>query len=303
MKRTLILAVGFFLGSAGLMFSGEPKAPAVAFTLAATGDSGPIPFTLALGPTESRSSGVMSAAYLEYGTNTAIGLYALSSNMGEDNTATGCYALYYNTDGHDNVANGKAALINNIGGYANTAIGVNTLVQNTTGNWNTALGISALNQNTGSQNTAVGTQAGESCKEGNYNIYLGALVSGTASDTNTIRIGMPYISMPGMGQNQTFIAGIVETTLDANMTPAVVGITGEGRLGKFPTEMLPPKGDPGSPGPQGPAGEGLVSGSLLFLRSGTPPTGYVLLGTTNFSVTASVSKKPAVITVNVYQKQ
>jgi hypothetical protein len=55
---------------------------------------------------------------------------------------------------------------------------------------------------------------------------------------------------------------------------------------------------------QGPAGEGLISGSLLFLISSVaPPAGYTFLGTTDLSLTVSGSKKPTKLTVNVYQKQ
>jgi len=123
-------------------------------------------------------------------------------------------------------------------------------------------------------------------------------VRGLPEDTNTIRIGSPYAydSSANMqtGQNQTFIAGITETPFIAGDAPAVVGITNEGRLGTMSSDLLPP-------GPQGPAGEGLVSGSLLFLvPSATPPAGYAFLGTCDFSLGG---KKPTKLTVNVYKKQ
>ena len=150
----------------------------------------------------------------------------------------------------------------------------------------------------GNFNTALGKNAGSECTFGYYNICIGAHVKGLAEDTNTIRIGTPYdptqsVPFGPAGQNRTFIAGIVESPLSPSDALGAVGITSEGRLGTIATESL-----------QGPPGEGLVSGSLLFLRSGvTPPAGYSLLGTTSFSLTTSGSKKPTVITVHVYQKQ
>lgn len=238
----------------------------------------------------------------------AIGSQALNSNTtGGHNTATGSHTLYSNTTGFQNVANGFGTLSFNTVGNFNTATGTHALENNVDGLGNTATGISSLGMNiNGHFNTALGSWAGEACIQGNYNLFLGANAKGLPEDTNTIRIGSPYAydSNANMqtGQNQTFIAGIVETPLIAGQTPALVGITSEGRLGTFPISLLP-AGPIGPTGPQGPAGEGLVSGSLLFLRSGTPPSGYVLLGTTNISLAVSGSRKPTVITVSVYQKQ
>jgi hypothetical protein len=103
------------------------------------------------------------------------------------------------------------------------------------GNYNTAVGDDALRNNTyGGWNTAVGHQAGYNEVNGAFNIYLGANVTGAAYDTNTIRIGLPYDSASGAGQNQTFIAGIAGTVLT---TPAVqVFIDANGQLGT----LVPP---------------------------------------------------------------
>ncbi len=60
-------------------------------------------------------------------------------------------------------------------------------------------------------------------------MFLGSNVRGTAADTNTIRIGFPYISSAGQGQNHTFIAGIHGTQLTG---PAVqVFVDANGQLG------------------------------------------------------------------------
>ncbi len=321
MKERLSLAVALFAVLAGMIFADGPKVPAVAFTLERSrGNPGPIAFALAPESRESMSPGAMSGAYQEYDTNTVIGLYAFSSNTtGENNTAAGYYALHYNTEGHDNVAAGKAALINNTEGFSNSAIGVNTLAQNASGSWNTAIGISALNRNTtGSFNTAVGTQAGADC-QGSWNIYLGADTGGTPeTDNNTIRIGMPFTGSPALGQNRTFIAGIVQNpfTLADTEVPKVVGVLSTGQLGTVPAELLPPgpqgpQGDTGATGPagpagpagpRGPAGPGPVPGSIIMLPTSiAPPAGYVLLGTTSYMMRLP-SGRMTLLNLSIYQK-
>lgn len=272
--------------------------------------------------------------------NTAIGYWALMANTtGSWNTASGCQALYSNTTGTDNIACGYRALIHNTTGSSNIASGREALWTNTTGNsnvasgtyvlfyntgdfntaiggaamhlntaggWNTAVGGYALCSNTtGAFNIAMGYGAGCDLQTGSYNIILGAYVKGQASDTHTIRIGNPFGDVNG-GQNQTFIAGIVENPIDASQNPFVVGITSDAHLGTIPVASLPPgpQGPTGPMGPQGPVGPGLVSGSLLFLYPGVnPPAGYSLLGTTQLSVTAPGAKKATLISVNVYAKQ
>ena len=168
--------------------------------------------------------------------NAASGAWTLYSNTGGiHNTATGAYALYANTTGNYNAASGNRALASNTTGYYNTADGVESLSNNTTGFKNTASGLWALLSNTtGGQNTAVGFNAGANVTTGAYNVYVGADVTGTAADTNTIRIGLPYNG--GVGQNQTFIAGIHGTQLTG---PAVqVFIDANGRLGTLTVPLV-----------------------------------------------------------------
>jgi hypothetical protein len=82
-----------------------------------------------------------------------------------------------------------AALRTNSTGNQNTATGANALYYNTAGN-NTANGFAALQNNTtGSGNVALGYQAGLNIKAGANNIILGANVLGTATDANVTRIG------------------------------------------------------------------------------------------------------------------
>jgi IPT/TIG domain-containing protein len=164
------------------------------------------------------------------GSNTASGYQALFLNtVGTQNTASGVWALTFNTTGYYNTASGYRALYSNTTGYDNTANGHSALYYNTTARYNTAFGWSALFSNTtGNSNTALGNRAGLDATTGSYNLFLGADVAGTASDTNTIRIGLPYSS--GAGQNRTFIAGIYGTAVSAGV-PLPVVIDANGQLG------------------------------------------------------------------------
>jgi hypothetical protein len=172
------------------------------------------------------ANGKMALAHNTTGSsNTASGTQALYSNTeGYYNTASGAGALYSNTTGYQNTASGTQALYSNTEGVYNTASGVGTLYFNTTGYANTASGQTALLLNTtGVYNTGVGFGAGDHAL-GSHNIFLGAQVSGTANDTNTMRLGLPYDGTNG--QNQTFIAGIYGTAV-SNYLPVVIDPNGQ----------------------------------------------------------------------------
>jgi hypothetical protein len=131
-------------------------------------------------------------------------------------------------EGANNTAAGNLALASNTTGVYNTAIGAWSLMSNTQGSDNTATGAMALTSNTtGRSNTAFGDFAGSHATTGSYNVYLGASVSGTAADTNTIRIGLPYESGYGTGQNRTFIAGIHGAQLAGPTYQVVVDANGQ----------------------------------------------------------------------------
>jgi hypothetical protein len=128
--------------------------------------------------------------------NTATGAYALNSNAsGNNNTASGAVALYLNTLGSNNTASGYEALYSNTGdsfgnGSTNTASGAYALYSNIFGNSNTASGYQALYNNIVSNNTAAGYQALYSNAVGGNNTASGyeALYSNTGdSDGNGSR--------------------------------------------------------------------------------------------------------------------
>jgi hypothetical protein len=107
--------------------------------------------------------------------NTANGILSLFHNtIGNANTATGEAALFNNTSGNDNTANGDGALVNNATGEGNVAIGSQALHSNTAGSSNTAVGGGALFNSTGTENIAIGFNAGNNVSTANSVICIGA---------------------------------------------------------------------------------------------------------------------------------
>jgi trimeric autotransporter adhesin len=170
-----------------------------------------------------KRAGLLNENSSNTGGNTSWGVGALRNSSiynGDNNTATGYDALYYNTDANQNTAMGAGALFtqsysnNNIpwnsdnvavgfkslftnnptsilNGIQNTAIGDYSLFSNTTGTNNTANGYEALYENTiGYSNTAMGDSALFSNTTAYRNIAIGnqALYSNTAISSN-IAIG------------------------------------------------------------------------------------------------------------------
>jgi hypothetical protein len=176
--------------------------------------------------------GVVSLVFnLTGSNNTAVGAQTLPFNDSDFNDAVGTYALFNNTDGFGNNAFGEEALVFNQIAAENTAVGDVALAFNdSTGsglaNNNTAVGGAALVFNTdGSENTVVGTGAGNNIDVGFNNTYLGDFVGTLAPDEDsTIRIG-DLSNGNGAGSLACFIGGIfnnfqpvggtvVEVTLD-----------------------------------------------------------------------------------------
>jgi hypothetical protein len=149
-----------------------------------------------------------------------------------------------NTTGLNNTASGYEALFFNVAGSYNTAAG-GAALRTSTGDYNTAVGESALRGVTsGDRNTAVGYRAGYAATTGVDNLFIGAGVLGVAADTNTMRIGLPYNSGTGEGQNRTFISGIYDTQLTG--TAHAVFIDQFGQLGTVVPGILSGTGTAGS---------------------------------------------------------
>jgi hypothetical protein len=127
--------------------------------------------------------------------NTAIGYQALFSNtMGYENTANGAFALDSNTTGNENTASGWGALAGNTEGGGNTATGNRALQFSGASVNSTAVGNNALQLASGNLNTALGAGAGQNQTSGTGNVYIGALMSGTADENDTTYIRNVYDS-------------------------------------------------------------------------------------------------------------
>jgi hypothetical protein len=237
--------------------------------------------------------------------NSAFGYTALSANtIGSDNIGIGYGALGGNTTANKNVAIGESALANQNftnGGSAfdssNVAIGFNSMLHNnptstTKGVNNTAVGaLSLQNNGTGSNNIAVGYNAGSQVWSLDYNIEIGNV--GTATDMATIRIG-------DNNQTRAFIAGIRGVT-PANGPVQAVVIGTDGQLGSAGsgsgtvTSVAVSGGTTGlttSGGPVTGSGTITLAGTLAVGNGGTGATtltGYVKgTGTTAMTASATV---------------
>jgi hypothetical protein len=100
-------------------------------------------------------------------------------------------------------------------GNSNTAFGLDALYTNDSGSFNTAVGENALYAINGgaSYNIAVGYQAGNQLVNGSNNIDIGN--AGTASDSNTIRIGTQNTHLT------TYIAGVSGSGISGGATMVV----------------------------------------------------------------------------------
>jgi len=182
--------------------------------------------------------GQSSLASLTSGSqNTAMGNAALAIvSSGSGNSAYGYLAGQGITTGVNNNAFGSASMSSATGssnnafgttslqfcsGSFNTAMGHGVLKASSTGIYNTAVGYNALGAIvTGTYNVAIGSNAGSAYTGGEIgNILIGPDVLGSASESQTIRIGNT--------QSATYIAGINGTTV----TGTAVLCATDGQLG------------------------------------------------------------------------
>lgn len=134
---------------------------------------------------------------------TAVGHQSMQLNNADRNCAFGFGSLFYNTAGTDIVAMGYESQYVSLGDY-NTSVGSSSLNSLANGTGNCAFGYLA-----GSNYTTT---------ESN-NICIGALVRGTAGESNTTRIGTGTLSC--------FISGIYNTIVPNPTSNVIVGSNGK----------------------------------------------------------------------------
>jgi hypothetical protein len=133
------------------------------------------------------------------------------------NTVVGNSALRDNTTGSENSAFGGGALRQITTGSANTAIGFFSMLNSETGAGNVAIGNGTLQGNNGSNNVAVGNQAGAYIAGGTTlnttclnSVYIGTYTGPSANgNTNEIVIGQNAI---GQGSNTVTIGNSSTTS-------------------------------------------------------------------------------------------
>jgi hypothetical protein len=141
-------------------------------------------------------------------------MYSIIKMSKGSNTNTGTVSLNSLTTGNNNTCDGYASLYSLTTGSNNTAQGFNSLVFLTTGNSNTSFGYLSGSGYTTSESS---------------NISIGFNVTGTAGESNVLRIGAG--TGTGNGQiNSTNISGIRGVTTPTNNAIAVL-IDGNGFLG------------------------------------------------------------------------
>ncbi len=183
--------------------------------------------------------------------NIGIGTNAMQSlTNGIQNVAVGSRAMELNTSGQRNSAFGMESLNNNTTGGLNTALGHNTLFFNQTGFNNTAVGYQALLNTTGSDNVAVGQNAGSALlananTTGSGNTFIGTRSgSGVAAQlTNATALGFEALVsasnalvLGGTGANAVSVGIGTETP------QATLDVTSDGG-----TILVPRKSTAGDP--------------------------------------------------------
>jgi hypothetical protein len=196
------------------------------------------------------------------------------------------------TSGNGNSAFGSTALRHATSSPGNTAMGSVSLNSLTTGSGlNTAIGAgSASSLLTGTQNVFVGWNAGTGYTGAeSSNIIIGAQVTGTAGESNVLRIGNQG---SGAGQqNEAFIAGIAGVTVANTTYVTQNSVTGQlGVVSSVPSSITITGNSGGALTGNSFTFTGGTTG-LTFSGSGTTETlgGTLALanGGTNASLTAS----------------
>ena len=172
--------------------------------------------------------GDASLATVLKGTTTSTGLYAFGASTGSvflnnwGGASSGNTFVGYGAAGNFNA--GQQSSNKN-----NTGCGVNTFSLITTGSNNIAIGNSAgVSLTTGSSNTLLGTAAGFNyASSESSNICIGVGATGTATESNVLRIGGGTGS--GTGQiNKAFVSGVRGiTTSISNAIPVLIDSAGQ----------------------------------------------------------------------------
>jgi len=237
--------------------------------------------------------------------NTGVGGGALIFNDGSSNTAVGAAALLLNTTGFQNTAVGTDALVFNTIAADNNAIGAFALFNNDSSgsgsaNFNNAHGRSALGANidgfendafgdlalencTGSENTAMGDDAGDLITTGFGNACFGKEAGDAITiGNNIIAIGLNVSGVSsafGEVDNSCYIGNISGASVSAG-TAAFVIVDADGKLGTLAVDANgnkltvpglqganPPQAVPARQAPQSAAKQAMLNSKVEALEA------------------------------------
>jgi len=154
--------------------------------------------------------------------------FSLTTADATDSVAVGYSALNALTTGPYNVAVGSSSSLSITTGNQNTAVGMLSLANTTVGTDNTTIGFSCggnLQGSSSNANVLIGTSTGINLStNSSNNIMVGPNVTGSLSDSATIRIGN---QSGGNLQSLCYIAGIAGSS---NTPTGVVGVDALGKL-------------------------------------------------------------------------
>jgi hypothetical protein len=154
--------------------------------------------------------------------STSVGVNALNSSTGTQNSALGTNALRDNTTGEQNTALGGSALLLNTTGINNTAVGYSAL-GTSTGDSNVGIGASCGGSSSGSDNISIGVNSAFSSTSGDNNIVIGSMATkSSATASNSITLGNGSISV--LRCAQTSITSLSDARDKTNVEESDYGI-------------------------------------------------------------------------------
>ncbi len=191
-NATVVPCVGAFTGTVTLTLGGDTWAGTVtAVTFRSYTPATPLINGLAplRRPSGSGSMGLGYNSLSAQGSgayNNGFGYEALAAaQSGSHNSAVGYSSLKVMTSGVGNSSFGNYSLMSLKNGSYNVGFGYSSLTANINGSYNVGLGTNSLLGSTGSQCSALGSDAGRSITTGTYNTFLGSKAGYTDGTTTT----------------------------------------------------------------------------------------------------------------------
>ncbi|PIQ82619.1 MAG: hypothetical protein COV76_02780 [Candidatus Omnitrophica bacterium CG11_big_fil_rev_8_21_14_0_20_64_10] len=210
--------------------------------------------SVAVGAGALTAGGTADLAFATHFAEVAVGFQAMGAGIsGNSNVAVGHTALLNNSVGPSvlqpthNTAVGSGALRDNLGGASNAALGAEALAGNTTGSDNTGLGAQALRLTAGGgRNTAAGAAALRRTT-GSDNVAVGFEAGTSADGGGNVFLGHPA-GRAEIGSNKLYIANSSTATplIYGDFASDFVAVNNDLSLGAMTAPGTAPNGQPGN---------------------------------------------------------